>query len=448
MLKKQVSAIGLVAVALVLLVHGLALAHAELRSSDPAAGSVLASPPSRIRLVFSERLEIALSSISLVAPNGERLALSGQRDSTDDKALVAAVSGLGAGKYRVLWRAVAADGHASSGSYEFDVAASTMQPPVSTPPATPPSAAGPKSAADTTSMVTFAIGGAPLIASIVRGVGITSLMIATGMLLFAALGHAEEARRPRHVIGWLLLVAAVGLSAHLFVWLMHLAPQHQLSMSWIQAAMRTVPAQLELARTVLAILTLLAFVLARRIGTALLLGTFAVAVSGAVGHAAAIDPVLAIPSKAIHLLAASVWGGGLAWLISRERENVEMYAREAGRVSSLALTAAIVVVLSAIAQAMLFLDRPSDLLHTPYGIVVLLKSLGFLILIGFGAYHRSQVSDLRGSLAAEALRATVRYEMVVLVVVALLGALLAYMPPRPAPPAPQTSGLFPHWIQR
>lgn len=445
--RTRLFAATLAAAGFVLVAHGAALAHAALRSSDPSAGSVLTAPPTRIRLVFSEALETSLSTVSLVLPDGRQMALAARADSSDRKILIAPVNGLAAGTYHVRWRAVSDDGHASSGSFEFQVAAQADS---SRAPAALTHAPGRGAPTDTAAATTIAIAGAPVLASVLRGVGITALMLTTGMLFFLAWGDAHEAARPRVAIGWLGLVAAVLLSAHFFVWLDHIAPGHQLDAAWIQRAMQTLPARLELARVLLTILALVGFALARRIGTSLLLATFALIVSGAIGHPAAIQPPLAIPAKVIHLLAGALWGGGLAWLITRERTNVEMYGREARRVSSAALLAVILIVLSGVAQALLFMYSPSDLIHTGYGIVLLLKVLGLLVLIGFGVYHRARVAELRGSLAGHALSRTVRYEIAVFVIVGLLGALLAYIPPRPASAGTDSyaSGPFPHWLQR
>ena len=53
-------------IALVLRVFAIASAHATLVSSEPAAGSTVASIPARMRLVFSEPVEPGMAKVSLV----------------------------------------------------------------------------------------------------------------------------------------------------------------------------------------------------------------------------------------------------------------------------------------------------------------------------------------------------------------------------------------------
>lgn len=448
------------AAVLVVSVHGAALAHAALRSSDPGAGSALQSPPTRIRLEFTETVEASLCTIALVGPDGRRTQLAIQRDSSDARAISGVVSAAAAtavGRYRVLWRAIAADGHPSSGSFTFEVAGEAA-PPASTTPSrsavAPPSDTTSSLASDSAlSALSGSVGptvaGAPLFASVVRGVGLTALMVLAGMLLFLAWGHSADAQRPRTVILWAALIAVVFLAAHVVLWLLDTAPDHRLTSAWLTNAFTTAPAKLEVARVALALLVLIAFGLAHRIGTSLLLAMLALAVSGAIGHSAAIEPELAIPAKIVHLVFAGVWAGGLTWLITRERDNVEAYAAEAARISSAALLSVILIVASGVGQAMLFMDTPRDLLHTAYGVILLLKVAGLLVLVAFGARHRGQVAHMRGTPAVEELSASVSREIVVLIVVALLGALLAYVPPHHVmTTAAATSGLFPHWIQR
>ena len=61
---------------LVLAVFGpatAAFAHAELESSDPAAGAVLTTSPDHITLTFSEPVEISLGAIRLFDGKGNTI---------------------------------------------------------------------------------------------------------------------------------------------------------------------------------------------------------------------------------------------------------------------------------------------------------------------------------------------------------------------------------------
>src|SRR3954467_1751321 len=132
---------GLVASLAVLCLPLALWAHAHLRRREPAANARLASPPSAIRLWFTERPELAFTPVRLRALGSTEIALGTTARMTDDAmgVTVPIASSLRPGKYTVLWRTAAADGHASSGSFGFEltgaaaVAAATDTNPNSTP---------------------------------------------------------------------------------------------------------------------------------------------------------------------------------------------------------------------------------------------------------------------------------------------------------------------------
>lgn len=101
---------------------GVALAHARLVRSTPAANGHVERPPVELRLEFSEAVTARTSRIDLVAPDSQRVQLTVRGDSTNSHVLIAGVPPLAsAGEYRVDWRLVGADGHAISGRYVYTV---------------------------------------------------------------------------------------------------------------------------------------------------------------------------------------------------------------------------------------------------------------------------------------------------------------------------------------
>src|SRR3954471_2036391 len=96
--------------------------HATLVSSEPAANSRLASPPTQVRLVYSEPIEGKLAKITIVPAAGAPMVLRAGGDPRDVHAVIAPVDALSAGSYKVEWRVVSADGHAVDGSFSFTVA--------------------------------------------------------------------------------------------------------------------------------------------------------------------------------------------------------------------------------------------------------------------------------------------------------------------------------------
>ena len=100
-----------------------AQAHAHLKNSDPAAGSVLKSAPTSIRITFSEGLVPRFSGLAL-KDGGGRTVPTGDASigGPDDTELTVPIQGtLKPGTYRVTWHAVSADTHRVGGSFSFRI---------------------------------------------------------------------------------------------------------------------------------------------------------------------------------------------------------------------------------------------------------------------------------------------------------------------------------------
>jgi methionine-rich copper-binding protein CopC len=105
---------------------GLAQAHAELVTSEPASGSTVSAGLSRLVLSFSEP-PAAGSSITLYT--GVFQAVPGVNSYVANGQLWADVDPpLGPGTYTVQWSAVSPDGHTVEASYQFAVAAAASFP--------------------------------------------------------------------------------------------------------------------------------------------------------------------------------------------------------------------------------------------------------------------------------------------------------------------------------
>ncbi len=103
-----------------LLACGAAAAHPHLLGAQPPPGG-RAPAVRELRLRFSEALEPMLSTVHLEASGGEAM---GEPTATvaraDPRILVLRLHGkLAAGRYRVRWAAVGADGHRTHGAYWF-----------------------------------------------------------------------------------------------------------------------------------------------------------------------------------------------------------------------------------------------------------------------------------------------------------------------------------------
>ncbi|HEU5359020.1 MAG TPA: copper resistance CopC family protein [Gemmatimonadales bacterium] len=95
--------------------------HLHLKRAEPGINDTVAVAPKVIRLWFTERPEAAVARIQLQGPGGGWVAVAKPYlEPGDDAPLAAAVTGaMAPGAYRVLWRAMAADGHPMRGSFGF-----------------------------------------------------------------------------------------------------------------------------------------------------------------------------------------------------------------------------------------------------------------------------------------------------------------------------------------
>jgi copper resistance protein C len=97
-----------------------AAAHDALLRTEPADGAVLATAPSRVRLVFSDRVLPMGTRVQVTAPDGTVPAVPDPSvtGASVDQPLPPAPA---PGRYTVLWRVASADGHPVSGRLTFTV---------------------------------------------------------------------------------------------------------------------------------------------------------------------------------------------------------------------------------------------------------------------------------------------------------------------------------------
>jgi hypothetical protein len=115
---RRLTIVGMIPV-LFSLASGEAAAHASLDHAEPGAGKTVATAPHEVTLWFTEKLEPAFSTVTVIDAAGERVDAGKSRVSGDT--MVISLRQIGSGAYQVKWHALSADSHATDGSFSFKV---------------------------------------------------------------------------------------------------------------------------------------------------------------------------------------------------------------------------------------------------------------------------------------------------------------------------------------
>jgi copper transport protein len=341
------------------------MAHANYVKSNPASDARLTKSPTEIRITFSETPDASGSDIAVLDTAGVRKNGTAMRTATDEgNTLAVDVPALPDGGYLVSWKARSAvDGHETQGAFAFAIGNAPLPAIPDIGPSSPPP--GPLELAG-------------------RALSFAGIALVLGVSFFTLFirppTEAFERRRERWLVvagGALLVVGSVvlfasyglGLPARLltFLALRGLAGLVAIAAAFVPG--RRVPDD------------------ARREITAfagLAAGLWATLVS----HAAASGDPKYIALDFIHVVAISIWSGGVVSLLVLAIPGVAD-ARALGatvwRMSLTALVCVAVIVTTGTLQALDRLVLVEDLYETPYGIALLAKILMLLALVALGA---------------------------------------------------------------
>ena len=95
-------------------------AHAFLDHAVPGVGSDLQRAPQVVTVWFTQELEPAFSTITVVDQMGQRVDNDDAAvDSHDPTLLRVSLKPLPAGTYKVMWRVVSVDTHETEGTFTF-----------------------------------------------------------------------------------------------------------------------------------------------------------------------------------------------------------------------------------------------------------------------------------------------------------------------------------------
>jgi copper transport protein len=353
-------------------------AHALLKRSYPAAGSSLPRAPRAMLLYFTEAPEPSLSTVLLLDSSGQTVPGVGKPTVVPGNAeeLRAALPPLADGVYTVNWRTVSkVDGHVTGGSFAFGIGVQ------------PPSGASAARAANSSSL-----GSAPSPAAeaglwlLYWGLALLVAAGATGMLVFGR----------RLPTGAELVIAAGWLCAAIGVLVMILAEEAAAGVPLTELFGAATGRSLLAQAAAVAVCGVAALFAARR-PAGPQLAVLGVAAAGAMfvhaqaGHAETQSSVrlLNVTDQWLHMLAAGVWVGGLAWLLLGFRnlagaERVSIVRR----FSQLAFAAVAVLALTGVLRAVPEVGSLSALVSTSFGVTLLIKTGIFLVLMAIAWRNR------------------------------------------------------------
>lgn len=376
-------------------------AHAVLVSSTPLDGARLDDAPAQVTLTFDEAIQLVPGTAQLIADDGARADTGAAHVSGDGTTIVIPLRhNLPHGSYAATWRVISADTHIVSGSISFGVGQDAHAAPPQTVDRSRPLSV----ATDTTQGVLYlglvlcmgvTFVSATLWRQALKLARIRALIWVGWVLTTGATVAQFLLEGPRVLgLGWAGILSGAGLSATLH--------------SRTGAALITrAVALLVVAATTRQVIRQSASAPPRfgRHGVATLVAEgAALAVTVAVlGHAGAgSDAWLATPVTALHLMAMSVWVGGLialaaAVLPARRTDNLRPW-------SLTAFGCVCVLVLTGEYQAWRQVNPVEAMWSTRYGLTLTVKLALVLAMLAlaFIAQRRSTPERLRRTVPVEA----------------------------------------------
>jgi copper transport protein len=357
-----------------------------LLSSDPPPGAQLGAAPDAVTLQFNESVTFVADSIRVIDAGGATIAGVGAPiHPAGDATASSTLPALPDGGYVVAWNVVSADGHPASGAFTFVVGSG------SAPDASIVAGASVRRDSDA----------AGVVLKVLRGLGYLGLLLTLGLWAFVLVvdpdGYDDRVLRALVACGGVLVVlsslarvpaqaAYTGLDWQTIV-------DEDIGTAWIALAglgAVLALAPLDWGRVARGAQGVVLTALAIGAGVAVAYGGH-----GAVGRA----HWLGLAATVVHVIAASVWVGGLVGLARRwSRGPEERRWDVAARYSTVAIIAATVVVASGIVQSLRQLDTWSEVTGTDFGATLLVKVALVVVLFVLAAVSRRSVPSRHGRL--------------------------------------------------
>ncbi len=451
-MRKRATNFGIV-VAAILLAVSTSSAHAKLVSSSPAAGETLAMSPSSVSLQFSVRVQSRMSSIAVKDLSGSSVAVGTIVESDQGKLISVPLPQLTPGSYRVEWRALSADDHMIEGNFEFSVGDASQALPAAQ--VTPDHSGMDHSAHEPAPSINWP-------QSLVRWFIYIGMMLLTGGLGFRLFVLGSVDAKPETIDPGLsrlfagaafLIVSGLLAALVLQTWMVTGSFGASGAMSVLSGTSFGPPWLLQLiAASVSFILLLLASGPLSRSRKAVFWIAFGLSIVATLGpsltgHARAAwdEYSLAILSDWLHLVAGSMWIGGLGVIVFAIAKGFGSTDRKAAqsslsttirRFTGIAIPATVLLAITGLYNTWIHVESFSALFGTTYGLVLVAKvaiSGVMIVLGGINAFVLRPRLVAESGAAADAgetrLFSSVRFEMLLAMIVLLLAAILAFLPP-------------------
>ncbi|MFJ1561019.1 copper resistance CopC/CopD family protein [Streptomyces mirabilis] len=384
-----------------------ASAHAVLRDSDPPAGTVLKAAPAQVTVTFDESVALVENSVRVLDPDN-RPVTAGDPEHADGRGNTARVrltGGLRRGTYTVGWRVVSADSHAVSGAFTFSVGK----------PSERAAEVAVRPAVDGTTGALY---------DLARYVAYSGLALLIGIAVFVlacwpTATAARVVRRPFAAGWWALVLSTLALLLLRGPYESGGGPGGAFDPALLGRTVGSRPGIALLVRLALALAVALlvkrgwdTWITDRR--TLAAGGVLALGLTGtwaAADHASAgIQVPVAVLSTVLHLLAMSVWLGGLTALLTtllRTPADEALPPAGVARFSRLALTAVAVLAATGVYQSWRGLGSWDALFTTSYGRILAFKVWAVLLMLAVASYSRRWTARLLDAPRPEPLLVTV-----------------------------------------
>lgn len=373
-----------------------ASAHAVLEGSTPAPGASVKTSPKNVVLRFSEPITVPRDGVKVFDGKGNAVKIGAVgRENRSTSTVSIALPKLGDGQYVVTYQIVSDDGHPVDGSIVFAVGDSPVN--------SSATALAQRLQSETTGTNRVVT----VVYAIVRFLVFASLALLVGAAAFLVLVWPEgwSSVRVRRTVwtGWTIAfvttVVGIGLQG---AYTTNGTLADAVKPSVIGDVLDTRFGHAWFARAVMLLLAYPLLVAFERRGTrngplpyvGLVLGAAILMTPALSGHASTGRWVaLAVPLDALHVMAMSVWLGGLVLLAIEvlRGDDLDIIEPAMDRFSRLAMIAVGALIATGTFQAIRQVEHWDNLLHTNYGRLLLVKLGAFAAVLVVASASRDIV---------------------------------------------------------